>query len=790
MEKKDNFINKVFKSVKNLFVSLFGFGKHKNEMNDELIENINSKDEKSNLKEEEILSPTKQIFKKFIKNRIAIVGLVMFISVLGFVVIGSNVMDFDKAYQEPSQRYLPPKLGYNKVPRGLIKEGVKLSVDSDGLDVPLMGVGASFTVAISNANKIYMWGANVENVMDIPDEVKEKAGDITQLSVGTSHVLALTSDNEFYAWGNKAFEITAIPKYNPAVDSTFYQFKKSIDAYFRPESRELYPEDVITKIEEDPIKKIYAGDNFTTIFTESGVVYTWGITNSLGISAPAKSFKALEINTQYANGHIRWKFNAEGVNRYRDFISLEELSTRFGFPAEQEVDEETVTTRVRLRTETVKEIDPITLKEVSYREEQVQYYDEDAEDWVRVVALAELLDEIKDKTDRHIVDIHVLYEHLLYELDDNSFIQVGFLGPVQTGFPEELKQSEAQRGYRITKVIGSFRNGIYLTDEGDVKVWGEKTALNNLNDVPEAVLNSKIDNISTGATHMLAVDNTGKVHIWGYRDRLNQLSMPDNLPKSRFTVSGFFNSYSIGEDGSIIGWGNNGYILGTDANGANNLHRIIAGGTKTMSLALVAVVVSLVIGLTVGLTAGFYGKWLDNILMRFGEIINAFPFLPLAMTLAKIVEEYDFSDTARVYLIMVILGLLSWPGLARLVRGQILAEREKDYIMAAKSLGIKERHIILRHILPNVVNVVIVSTTLSYAGALLTESGLSFLGFGVKAPEPTWGNMLTGAQDISVLQNYWWVWIIPAFFIIITALSVNLVGDGLRDAMDPKSNER
>src|SRR5690606_11387842 len=154
--------------------------------------------------------------------------------------------------------------------------------------------------------------------------------------------------------------------------------------------------------------------------------------------------------------------------------------------------------------------------------------------------------------------------------------------------------------------------------------------------------------------------------------------MPDNLPKSKLTVSAFFNSYSIGEDGSIIGWGNNGYILGTDANGADNIQRIIAGGTKTMTLALVAVIVSLIIGLTVGLISGFYGKWLDNILMRFGEIINAFPFLPLAMTLAKIVEDYNFSDTARVYLIMVILGLLSWPGLARLVRGQILAEREKD----------------------------------------------------------------------------------------------------------------
>ena len=773
MEKKDNFLTKISKSVKNLFVSLFGFGRHKNEMNDELLENINSEEQKpETLKEEEILSPSKQILRKFFKNRIAIVGLVMFISVLLFVVIGSNSITFDKSYQEPSQRYLPPQLGYTKVPRGLAKEGVKISTDADGLEVPLMGVGTAFTVAISNANKIYVWGANIHDIKKVPKEIKEKAADIVQLSVGSTHVLALTKDNEILAWGNTTFQITSIPRYNEATDESFYQFKKSIDAYFRPESRKLYPDDVITTVEDDPIKKIFAGDNFTTIFTQSGVVYTWGVTNSLGISAPAKSFKALDINTQYADGHLRWKFNAEGINEYRNFMSIDELESRFGVPAKQTVGDDEVDTRVRILLG------------------DVQYYNETDKKWYDVVPIADLLSEVEEQTNRQIVDIHVLYEHLLYELDDNSFIQVGFLGPVQTGFPREFKLSETERGYKITKVIGTSRNGIYLTDEGNVKVWGEKTAQNNLNDVPLDVQNANIVNISTGATHILAVDDTGKVHNWGYLNKLNQLNMPDNLPKSRVTVSNFFNSYSIGEDGSIIGWGNNGYVLGTDANGANSIYRIIAGGTKTMSLALVAVIVSLVIGLTVGLIAGFYGKWLDNVLMRFGEIINAFPFLPLAMTLAKVVEEYDFSDTARVYLIMVILGLLSWPGLARLVRGQILAEREKDYILAAKSLGIKERHIILRHILPNVVNVVIVSTTLSYAGALLTESGLSFLGFGVKPPEPTWGNMLTGAQDISVLQNYWWVWVIPAFFIIITALSVNLVGDGLRDAMDPKSNER
>ncbi|HPD12175.1 MAG TPA: ABC transporter permease, partial [Bacilli bacterium] len=132
----------------------------------------------------------------------------------------------------------------------------------------------------------------------------------------------------------------------------------------------------------------------------------------------------------------------------------------------------------------------------------------------------------------------------------------------------------------------------------------------------------------------------------------------------------------------------------------------------------------------------------------------------------------------------------SWPGLCRLVRGQILSEREKDFVTAARALGIREKNIIIRHILPNVINVIILNTTLSYAGSLLTEAGLSFLGFGVVPPKPSWGNLLTGAQNLSVIQEYWWLWILPALFIVVTALSINLIGDGLREAMDPKANQR
>ena len=125
-----------------------------------------------------------------------------------------------------------------------------------------------------------------------------------------------------------------------------------------------------------------------------------------------------------------------------------------------------------------------------------------------------------------------------------------------------------------------------------------------------------------------------------------------------------------------------------------------------------------------------------------------------------------------------------------MVRAQILLEREKDFVLAARALGVKQHNIIFRHILPNIFNLVIVSITLSYAGSLLTEAGLSYLGFGVARPTPSWGNMLQGAQSLAVIEYYWWRWLIPGLFIVMAALSVNLVGDALREAMDPKANEK
>ncbi|MFI3231384.1 MAG: ABC transporter permease, partial [bacterium] len=144
----------------------------------------------------------------------------------------------------------------------------------------------------------------------------------------------------------------------------------------------------------------------------------------------------------------------------------------------------------------------------------------------------------------------------------------------------------------------------------------------------------------------------------------------------------------------------------------------------------------------------------------------------------------------RIMLIMVILGLLSWPGLARLTRAQILSEREKEFVIAAKAVGVKEANIIFKHIMPNVITVLIVNVTLSFASSMLTESSLSFIGFGVVEPNPTWGNMLNKAQDSQVIRTFWWQWVFPALALSFSTISINSIGDGLRDAIDPHSNDR
>ncbi|MDP2814528.1 MAG: ABC transporter permease subunit [Erysipelotrichaceae bacterium] len=374
--------------------------------------------------------------------------------------------------------------------------------------------------------------------------------------------------------------------------------------------------------------------------------------------------------------------------------------------------------------------------------------------------------------------------NILLILDDGS---VGIMGERQTAL-DRIPTPILNKDVQIVDAAVTVRTAIAVDTVGQVYVWGENEF--GLLTLPEGIRNEKIVSVAAGRAHFIALAASGKVFTWG-SNAFKQLALPKDLAGKKVVsiAANYYQTYAIAEDGNSYGWGQNGYYLGTDDLGRDMLMRLIHGGRVTMTVGAVAVLISTTIGLLVGLISGFYGGWIDNILMRFTEVINSFPFLPMAITLSSFVGGI-LSQTERLLLIMVILGVISWTGLARLVRGQILAEREKDFVLAARALGIRSNVIILRHILPNVINVVIVSMTLGYAGSLLTEAGLSFLGFGVIPPSPSWGNMLTGAQDSTVITFYWWRWILPAVAVLIAALTVNIIGDGLRDAMDPKNNEK
>lgn len=322
-----------------------------------------------------------------------------------------------------------------------------------------------------------------------------------------------------------------------------------------------------------------------------------------------------------------------------------------------------------------------------------------------------------------------------------------------------------------------------LTEDGELLVSGMREA------APVIPEGDSIKAISGGTRHFALVTEQGRVYAWGQNYR-SQCDIPADLqePGAVDTVmSSGFQNYAF-KDGEFVGcWGLKGYLMGTDDMGRDVFNRIMNGGKMTMTIGAVAVIVSTIIGIIIGCISGYFGGKVDILLMRVTEIFGSIPFLPFALVLSVILQASDLHEDMRIFIIMVILGVLSWTSLAKLIRGQILAEREKEFVTAARSMGVKEGRIAFKHILPNVISVILVSVTLDFASCMLTESTLSYLGFGVQLPRPTWGNMLDGSRNALVIQSYWWRWVFPALFLSIVVICINIIGDTLRDVLDPKS---
>ena len=336
---------------------------------------------------------------------------------------------------------------------------------------------------------------------------------------------------------------------------------------------------------------------------------------------------------------------------------------------------------------------------------------------------------------------------------------------------------------KIVDIAASGDSIVLLTDDHEVITLGTVAK------APKLPENEKIVSVSAGTRHFALLTDNGKVYAWG-NGKLGQTAVPEKLTIDGavdMVVASGFQTYAF-KDGKFVGsWGLKGYAFGTDNMGRDVFNRVMNGGRMTMTIGAVAVIVATIIGVIIGCISGYFGGWVDMFLMRVTEIFGAIPFLPFALVLSAILQASNLTEDTRIFIIMVILGLLSWTGLARLVRGQVLAEREKEFVTAAKSMGVSQRRIAFKHILPNVISVILVSVTLDFATCMLTESTLSYLGFGVQLPRPTWGNMLDGCRNSVVIQNYWWRWLFPAIFLSITVICINIIGDTLRDVLDPKS---
>jgi peptide/nickel transport system permease protein len=232
------------------------------------------------------------------------------------------------------------------------------------------------------------------------------------------------------------------------------------------------------------------------------------------------------------------------------------------------------------------------------------------------------------------------------------------------------------------------------------------------------------------------------------------------------------------EDGNPVGPGVNGFLLGTDSTGRDLLVRILYGARISLEVGIVTTLIATVLGVTIGLMAGYFGGIIDTILARFTDAVLAFPYIVLALSLAVVFQP-------SLTIIMVLITFFSWAGIARIVRGQTLSIKEKEYVEAARSLGASPFRIMFFDILPNLLAPVLVVATLYIPNAVVFESTLSFLGLGVQPPTPSWGNMLSDAQNF--YQVAWWYLVFPAVALLITTLAFNLLGDGIRDAMDPRT---
>lgn len=530
-----------------------------------------------------------------------------------------------------------------------------------------------------------------------------------------------------------------------------------------------------SELDDMNVVKIVSGVSFSVALTDDGNLHIWGTEPNIELEGVADYIMNIPYEVQDA-------FIVDVEVGLRFVIALDDDGNFYGWGHAGHGQTEITSDMRRMmainRTQEIVQIAAGTMWSAVLGDNGYLYL------WGSIQATSNFV--VPVAAQGRIVSMDAGEVNMILLLDDGTIMPMGTRG---TEFFDNVPKELMDGTTRVVEVAVTNRNVLARDEHGTLHLWG--SPIDRLNRFPEGFVPEGIIDISAGLRNFIAVREDGEIVVWGAGE-LGQTRLPRGIHDAGVThvFADVHQFYAMDDDNNILStWGNRGYIFGSDQFGRDIFTRLIHGGRFSLTVGIVAVILATFIAIVVGLASGFFGGWVDHTLMRLADIFDALPFLPLAITLNFIIG-HELDEAQRLYLIMIVLGVLSWTGLARLIRAQLLLEREKDFVLAARALGIRQRSIMVKHILPNVFNFVIVSVTLQYAAFILTEAGLSFLGFGVREPTPSWGNMLTGAESSMVMQHFWWRWIIPALFVIAAALSINMIGDALREAMDPKSEER
>lgn len=538
------------------------------------------------------------------------------------------------------------------------------------------------------------------------------------------------------------------------------------------------------QMRQEGVADIAAGQTYGIGLSKAGKVYTWGYTKV------SDAIDLKDVPEELTNGSVNVKFMAAGNDHA---VAIDE-NNEFHFWGNNRLFQDQYESNSDLMRALM--MDQLEIKQLEASNQFSAILDADGNVYLwgnpsitdlecrNAERETEGMDHAPRKYQGNIEKIALTSNTYISLLKDGTVAYTGLKGdsPLAGNLPKELTNGSV----KVVDIAASSQAAAAVDETGKVWVWG--VATHGEKNVPE--MSAKPVKLYGGRYHFTALLENGDVVSWG-DNMYGQVDVPESVQNDQIAdlFCGGYQNYVITSDGDIDTWGLKGFLCGTDEQGRDLLARIVNGGKTTMTVGGIAVVIATIIGVVLGGLAGYFGGKTDIILSRVAEVLGGMPFLPFALILSAIIPK-EVTVTQRMYIIMCVLGVLSWVGTFRLVRAQIFSQREQEYVTAAKALGVSEATILRKHIMPNVMSVLLVSVTLSFATCMLTESSLSYLGFGITAPTPTWGNMLNTCNDSIVIQQFWWRWVFPSAIFGLCTVCINLIGDGLRDALDPKSNGR